>query len=75
MSRSGAIRSVAGDPGSRVTYLSPATIVVSGLPKCWTRWWGAAAQGQVVEAGHILWLALRRVGEYEWQVAFPFGCV
>ena len=36
---------------------------------------GAAAQGQVVEAGHILWLALRRVGEYEGQVAFPFGCV
>ena len=37
--RAGAIRSVAGDSGSRVTYLSPATMVVSGLPRCWTRGW------------------------------------
>ena len=39
MSRSGASRSVAGDSGSRVTYLSPATMVVSVLPTCWTKWW------------------------------------
>ena len=39
MSRSGAIRSTAGASSSRVMYLSPATMVVSGLPKCWTRWW------------------------------------
>ena len=34
MSRSGAIRSAGGAPGSRVMYLSPVTTVVSGLPRC-----------------------------------------
>ena len=34
---------------------------------------GAAVQGQVVKAGHVLWLAFRRVWEYEALVVLLFG--
>ena len=35
---SGAIRWLDGVPGTGTMYLSPDTMVVSGLPRYWTRW-------------------------------------
>ena len=63
ISRSGAIRSAAGAPGSWVRYLSPATMVVFGVAEVLNQVVDAAAQGEMVEARHVFWLALGRVGE------------
>ena len=46
-------------------YLSPATRVVFGVGEVLHQVVGAAVPGQVVEAGHVLWLTLRRVREWE----------
>ena len=63
---------------SGVRYLSPATMVVLGVTQMLGEVMDAAAQGQVVEAGHFLRVALRGVGEHfaapGVSASAAFGC-